>query len=700
MAFEWTELTYQQRIAGNTAIYIFPLCILLVFLVLAAQYESFRLPLAIILVVPLCLLFAIAGVWLSGGDNNIFTQIGLIVLVGLACKNAILIVEFAKQKQDEGMSPVDAAIEACRLRLRPILMTSIAFIAGVFPLVISTGAGAEMRQAMGVAVFSGMIGVTLFGLLLTPVFYAVLMKLGVKQAASKPAPTSTPGHGSAGPALSGASVAGIAVLVAAGSLAIASPARAGKLTVGPDYERPTNAVPAEFRDAPTWKEATPADAMSKGRWWEVFNDATLNGLVERATTNNQSLRVALARFDQARSAARIDRSEFFPTVGFNPNADRQRYTPNQEPSFGDLTATTIRIPLDLSYEIDLWGRVRRSFESARAEAQASAADLQNTLLSVQAEVAQNYFTLRSLDRQREVVRASIKLRKQAQDVLQARVEAGTTPDLDLARAETEVALAETDLVRLDRQRASFETALALLVGTLAPEFTLAEQQDVPFFLPEIPAALPADLLERRPDVAAAERQLAAANARIGIAKAAFFPVLRLTGSAGYASAELDSLFNWESRVWSLGPSLSLPIFAGGRNRANLERSRSAFEEAAARYRQQVLVAFGDVQETLTTLKLLADEAAAIARTEAAAGRTFQFALARYEGGVVSFLEVIESQRTLLSTKLEAARAAGQRQTALVRLIKALGGGWHEANPPEQLVAETRNQSLTKSKRTR
>ncbi|MGH8248720.1 MAG: efflux RND transporter permease subunit, partial [Gammaproteobacteria bacterium] len=193
--FEWTDLTYQKILAGNTAYVIFPLCILLVFLVLAALYESLRLPLAIILVVPLCLLFAIGGVWLSHGDNNIFTQIGFIVLIGLACKNAILIVEFAKYKQDEGKSIVEAALEACRLRLRPILMTSIAFIAGVFPLVVSTGAGAEMRRAMGTAVFSGMIGVTLFGLFLTPVFYTILMKLGWKQ-------KSVPAGASAGDAAS------------------------------------------------------------------------------------------------------------------------------------------------------------------------------------------------------------------------------------------------------------------------------------------------------------------------------------------------------------------------------------------------------------------------------------------------------------------------------------------------------------------
>src|SRR5262249_10471402 len=242
MASEWTDLTYQRVLAGNTAIYVYPLCILLVFLVLAAQYESLRLPLAIILIVPMCLLFAIGGVWLKGSDNNIFTQIGFIVLIGLACKNAILIVEFAKRKQDEGKSPVEAAIEACRLRLRPILMTSIAFIAGVFPLVKSHGAGAEMRQAMGIAVFSGMIGVTLFGLFLTPVFYVVLMKLRLKRAAA-PSPESPAPHrpliGSVG------ATTGIIAMI----LFLVGSAKAGSWTVGPDYKRPVNESPATYKAA-------------------------------------------------------------------------------------------------------------------------------------------------------------------------------------------------------------------------------------------------------------------------------------------------------------------------------------------------------------------------------------------------------------------------------------------------------------------
>src|SRR5437660_6760142 len=256
MAFEWTDLTYQRILAGNTAMYVYPLCILLVFLVLAAQYQSLRLPLALILIVPMCLLFAITGVWLKGSDNNIFTQIGLIVLVGLASTNAILIVEFAKRKQDEGSSAIEAAIEACRLRLRPILMTSIAFIAGVFPLVRSHGAGAEMRQAMGIAVFSGMIGVTLFGLFLTPVFYVTLMKLGWKK---KPVPAPEPTRPALGSTGAAAGAAAVVLVLAVTSVA------AGPLTVGPDYHQPTNEISAAYKAAElgAWKEGRPLDNVPK-----------------------------------------------------------------------------------------------------------------------------------------------------------------------------------------------------------------------------------------------------------------------------------------------------------------------------------------------------------------------------------------------------------------------------------------------------
>src|SRR5208282_3096611 len=416
MEYEWTDLTYQRILAGNTAVYVGPLCLLLVFLVLAALYESFRLPLAIILIVPMCLLFAITGVWLKGSDNNIFTQIGFIVLVGLACKNAILIVEFAKRKQDEGLAPFAAAIEACRLRLRPILMTSIAFIAGVFPLVVSHGAGAEMRQAMGIAVFSGMIGVTLFGLFLTPVFYVTLMKLGRQKAPE----AKTLGLGSAG------ATAGIVTVLLFSAIA---PARAGWLTIGPDYQPPTNSIPAVYKAAElgSWKEGRPLDTVPKGNWWEVYNDTNLNAL---------------------EAQARVARSALLPGLDLAPSFDRQRYSPNAEPSFGSLTASTFSTPLDLSYEVDLWGRVRRGFESARADAQASLADFYNVLLTLQSDVAQNYFALRSLDAEIATVTGTVDLRREQVKLVRSRYDGGIGSQLEVAQAETELATTEAEAASL------------------------------------------------------------------------------------------------------------------------------------------------------------------------------------------------------------------------------------------------------------
>ena len=681
MTYEWTELTYQRILAGNTAVYVGPLCILLVFLVLAALYESFRLPLAIILIVPMCLLFAIAGVWLKGSDNNIFTQIGLIVLVGLACKNAILIVEFAKRKQDEGFTPFDAAVEACRLRLRPILMTSIAFIAGVFPLVVAHGAGAEMRQAMGIAVFSGMIGVTLFGLFLTPVFYVFLMKLSGKK---QPVPAA---KGS----LPGATGAATGVVVLALLFTLAG-AQAGPLTVGPDYQAPTNAAPAAYKNAGTgdWKPGRPLDNVPKGEWWRIYADTNLDALESRAQLANQQLQAAVSRVEQARATARVARADLLPGANLDPSFVRQRYSPNEDPSFGNITATTLSVPLDLSYEVDLWGRVRRGFESAREDAQASLANYFNVLLTLQTDVAQNYFSLRSLDAEIATVAGTVDLRQQQVQLVRSRYEGGVGSELDVAQAETELATTEAEAASLAHQRDELENAIAILVGENPVQFRLpALAQTDKIWNPEppvIPAGLPADLLERRPDVAAAERQMASANAKIGVAKGAFFPVVTLTGSGGYLSGDVESLFNWNSRVWSFGPSVSLPIFAGGRNRANLERARNAYTESVALYRQQVLVAFGDVENSLSGIRQLAVQSAAQNRAVTAARRATELATQRYRAGIVAYLEVVDASRDALAAERANAQLAGQRLITTVQLIKALGGGWNRGDMPGQTAS--------------
>jgi multidrug efflux pump len=684
MTMDWTELTYQRILAGNTAVYVYPLCLLLVFLVLAAQYESFRLPLAIILIVPMCLLFAITGVWLKGSDNNIFTQIGLIVLVGLACKNAILIVEFAKHHQDQGKSPVDAAIEASRLRLRPILMTSIAFIAGVFPLVKSHGAGSEMRQAMGIAVFSGMIGVTLFGLFLTPVFYVILMKLGFKK---KPAPVSQ--H--KGPALGAAGAAAALVLLLA-----VLPAKAGLLTIGPDYHQPSNSVPSEYKseELGAWKAGRPLDNVPKGSWWQVFEDERLNELESQALASNQDLKAAFARVDQARATARVARSELMPNLNFDPSYVRQRYSPNQDPSFGNVTANTFSTPLDLSYEVDLWGRVRRSFESARADAQASLASYYGVLLRLQGDVAQNYFAIRALDAEILIVNGTVDLRKQQVQLVQSRFNGGIGNDLDVAQAQTELATTEAEAASLERRRAELENAIAILVGANPSSFHLAadtnQWRPQP---PDIPAGLPGELLERRPDIAEAERQLASANARIGVAKASFFPVLTLTGSGGYVSADIDSLFKWDSRTWSFGPSLTLPLFAGGRNKANYRRSQAAYQESVAHYRQQVLVAFGDVEDSLSGIHHLSTQAEAQGRAVTNARRAANLATDRYRSGIVSYLEVVDASREALQAERGEAQLSGQRLIATVQLIKAMGGGWQYTSLRAQINQPPKNHEV-------
>ena len=452
--------------------------------------------------------------------------------------------------------------------------------------------------------------------------------------------------------------------------------------VGPNYKRPPTETPAHYKAEAlgSWKEGQPGDHVPKGDWWNIFGDETLNDLQGRATGANQELKAAVARVEQARATARVARSELLPTLNADSSYTRQRFSPNQVPSFGDLTANNYRGALDLSYEIDLWGRVRRGFESARADAQASLAAFHNVLLTLHADVAQNYFALRALDSEISTVTSTVRLRKEQLQLVRSRFENGIGNQLDVARAETELASTQAEAASLAKRRAELENALAILVGENPSTFKFAaasgddgiKWSPAP---PTIPAGLPADLLERRPDVSEAERQLAAANARIGVAKAAFFPVLRLTGSGGYVSGDIESLFNWDSRVWSIGPSLSLPIFAGGRNLANYRRSKSAFEETIARYRQSILVAFGDVESSLAGIHFLADQAAAQDRAVANSRRAAELASERYRAGIVSYLEVVDADRVALQSERGSAQLAGQQLIASVHLIKALGGGW-------------------------
>lgn len=443
-------------------------------------------------------------------------------------------------------------------------------------------------------------------------------------------------------------------------------------SVGPDYIRPSIVTP----DA--WKNAAPADTLPRGEWWKLFADPALDALEAQALAANQDLRAAAARVEQARAAAGLARSAYSPDVVLNPSWTRERTSTTTENVFPNPLTTTERVPLVASWEIDLFGRVRRLNESARAEAEASAATFESVRLALTAEVAATYFSLYGVDRELALVRDTAGLRRRALDLVTTRLRSGAAAELDVARAETELATADADAAALANRRAAQQNALAVLLGEAAPTFTLAPLGPRPSAPPPIPAGLPAELLERRPDIAAAERALAAANARIGVAKAAFFPAISLTGRAGFASGDIENLFNADSRTWSIGPSLYLPIFQGGRNRANLERSRAAYDESVAAFRQRVLVAFREVQDALTATQLLAEQSAAQDRALASARRAAALAQTRYDAGFVSYLEVIDAQRTSLATERASAQLAAVRLNTGVALIKALGGGWSAA----------------------
>jgi multidrug efflux system outer membrane protein len=458
----------------------------------------------------------------------------------------------------------------------------------------------------------------------------------------------------------------------------------GGCAVGPDYKGPppTPAPPA-WKAASPWKEGQPRDAEIKQSFWEVFDDPVLTGLEREATTNSPNLRAAFERVEESRATARVSRAGLFPILTADPSGIRTRYSPGRPlPPGSGITgynASDFVLPLDLSYEVDLWGRVRRSFRAAREQAQASAAAYQNVMLSLQADVAQSYFMIRSIDLDRHVVAETIELRKKNLTLVDSLHAGGVYSAVDVAEAETELASAQADYVGLNLTRAQLENALAVLCGRPPANFSLAETARL-YRPPAIPVGLPADLLERRPDVAQAERAMAAAGEGIGVAKAAYFPAIQLTGYAGAESVALKDVFHWENRIWSYGPNITLPIFEGGRVRAGVRQARAAYEEAVAQYRAQVLVAFHEVEDSLAGLRLLTEQYDAQMRAVAGARKGSELSRERYKEGLASYLEVVVADRTMLENEIAAYQLNGERMVTSVLLIKALGGGWRADNP--------------------
>jgi NodT family efflux transporter outer membrane factor (OMF) lipoprotein len=446
--------------------------------------------------------------------------------------------------------------------------------------------------------------------------------------------------------------------------------------VGPRYHRPTTEVPDTWKGQGPWQTAAPKDSIPKGTWWQIFHDAELDLLETDLLQVNQSLSAAQSRLVQARAIARIASSAYFPQLNADPSGQRQRYSGNRPLSILPIPVTqnTFTIPFTASYEVDLFGRVRKNLEAANASLQSSAADLENTRLVLTAELAADYYNLRELDREAGVVRESVEIQKKGLDLVNQRHDGGIASGLEVAQQAAVLDATATQLSLVEQQRAQYEHAIAVLIGKPAPSFTLAS---APFNAapPPIPTGLPSEILERRPDVATSERQMAFENAQVGIAKTAFYPHITLSGSGGWESRDIATLMTASSAVWSIGGDLLQPIVNGGRNRANLAATRAAYDESVADYRQSVLVAFQQVEDGLSGLALL-DQAAKTQQTAVEdSRRALDIANNRYAGGLTTYLDVITAQTTLLNNERLATQLLGQQMVTSVYLVKALGGGW-------------------------
>jgi multidrug efflux system outer membrane protein len=433
----------------------------------------------------------------------------------------------------------------------------------------------------------------------------------------------------------------------------------------------------------TWKEAavaTNAQVLPE-KWWSIFNDTELDSLQAQTIEANQDLKRAVARVTEARAIARVAASELYPSIFAGGSYSRIRISehhgghPNQNLEGDDYNAS-----LDLSYELDVWGRVRRSTEAARADAASVATDLGVVLVTLTSDVARNYYLLRSLDNERIVIEATIALRKDTVQLHKTRFRAGLINEVDVTRARTELANVEADLHTTIRERAQVEHALAVLCGKPPGEFSVAAKPST-IAPPEIPAGLPSELLQRRPDIVEVEKRLQADSARIGVAKAAFLPTIKLTSTAGLSSIDLGTFLDGGSRFWSVGPSISVPVFEGGRNRANLKAAEARYEQSVASYRGTVLTAFREVEDSLSDLSTLASQGAAVSRALASARDTASLAAERYNRGLSSYLEVVDAQRAALQAERTEVQLNGQRAISTILLAKALGGGWSSQPTP-------------------
>ena len=453
--------------------------------------------------------------------------------------------------------------------------------------------------------------------------------------------------------------------------------------VGPKYKTPTLPAPPAYKEMGNWKSAQPSDQNLGGNWWEIFQDAQLNALELQINVSNQNLKAAVAQYQEARAALRYARADYYPTISTAPSATRQRYSDNRPGSAArGTTFNDFVLPVDLSYQVNAWGRVSKNVESYREQAQASAADLAVVNLTMHADLAVDYFAARTLDAEEKLLQDTVGQYQQALQLNEERYKGGLASEVEVEQARTILETTQAQLVDVGVTRTQYEHAAAVLVGKPPADFSLPP---LPLTTPPppIPVGVPSELLERRPDVAAAERRVASANAQVGLAKTAYYPLINLVGSGGFESGTITTLLQGPSAFWAVGAAVAQTIFDGGRRHALNDEAKAGYDSTVASYRQTVLTAFQQVEDNLAALRILEQEAGVQATAVQSARRSLALSNTRYEGGVTSYLEVITAQNAALSDEVTAVNILGRRMASAVLLVQALGGGWDRSNLPER-----------------
>ena len=453
--------------------------------------------------------------------------------------------------------------------------------------------------------------------------------------------------------------------------------------VGPKYKTPTVPAPPAYKEMGNWKSAQPSDQNLGGNWWEIFQDPQLNALEQQINVSNQNLKAAVAQYQEARAALRYARADYYPTISTAPTATRERYSDNRPGSAArGTTFNDFVLPVNLSYQVNAWGRVSKNVESYREQAQASAADLAVVNLTMHADLAVDYFAARTLDAEEKLLQDTVGQYQQALQLNEERYKGGLASEVEVEQARTILETTQAQLVDVGVARAQFEHAAAVLVGKPPANFSLPA---LPLTTPPppIPVGVPSELLERRPDVAAAERRVASANAQVGLAKTAYYPLVNLVGSGGFESGTITTLLQGPSAFWAVGAAVAQTIFDGGRRHALNDEAKAGYDSTVASYRQTALTAFQQVEDNLAALRILEQEAGVQATAVQSARRSLALSNTRYEGGVTSYLEVITAQNAALSDEVTAVNILGRRMASAVLLVQTLGGGWDRSNLAER-----------------